>query len=158
MGEICPFRKNFAAQQQLSRRQVNLEGAGTHNRLATYPMTKSLHPAVLSGIALLSFFLPLLAADSFNERERGYVKEMPHAIQKDLDTNYFDPTFHGVDMKSRYQEAETRIQNSKSFREAMESLEWVLDGLNDSHTYLIPPHQPFQIEYGFAFQFYGSNC
>jgi C-terminal processing protease CtpA/Prc len=99
-----------------------------------------------------------VATDNYTERDREYVIEMLHTIQNDLDTKYFDPTFHGVDMKVRFQEAETRIQNAKSHREAMEGLEWVLEGLDDSHTFLIPPLQPFQADYGFEFQFYGNNC
>jgi C-terminal processing protease CtpA/Prc len=97
-------------------------------------------------------------ADNYTDRDRKYVVEMLHTIQNDLDTKYFDPTFHGVDMKGRFLDAEARILNSKSYREAIESLEWVLEGLDDSHTFLIPPLQPFQVDYGFEFQFYGNNC
>ena len=97
------------------------------------------------------------ATDNYADRDRKYVVEMLHTIQNDLDTKYFDQTFHGVDMKARFRVAETRIQTSKSYREAMENLEWVLEGLDDSHTFLIPPLQPFQADYGFEFQFYGNN-
>jgi C-terminal processing protease CtpA/Prc len=99
-----------------------------------------------------------VATDNYTDRDREYAVEMLHTIQNDLETKYFDPTFHGLDMKVRFQEAETRIQNAQSHREAMESLEWVLEGLDDSHTFLIPPLQPFQVDYGFEFQFYGKNC
>jgi len=108
--------------------------------------------------ALLAIPPRLVATDNYSDRDRKYVVEMLHTIQNDLDTRYFDPTFHGVDMKARFQEAEARIQKAKSYREAMESLEWLLEGLDDSHTFLIPPHQPFQADYGFEFQFYGNNC
>ena len=113
---------------------------------------------ILGATALLAIQPRPVATDNYVDRDRKYVIEMLHTIQKDLDTKYFDPTFHGVDMKARFQEAETRIRNSKSYREAMESLEWVLEGLDDSHTFLSPPVQPFQADYGFEFQFYGNNC
>jgi C-terminal processing protease CtpA/Prc len=61
-------------------------------------------------------------------------------------------------MNARFQKAETRIQNAKSYREAIESVEWVLEGLNDSHTHLMPPVQPLRADYGFQFQFYGNGC
>jgi C-terminal processing protease CtpA/Prc len=112
----------------------------------------------LGATALLAIPPCSAATDNYTDRDRKYVIEMLHTIHKDLDARYFDPTFHGVDMKARFLEAETRIQNSKSYREAMESLEWVLEGLDDSHTFLIPPLQPFQVDYGFEFQFYGNNC
>jgi C-terminal processing protease CtpA/Prc len=113
---------------------------------------------IVIGFAVLSILPRLFATDNFSGRDRKYVKQLLHTIQNDLDLHYFDPTFHGVDMKSRSQEAESRIQNSKSYREAWESLEWLLEGLNDSHTFFIPPHQSFQLDYGFAFQFYGNTC
>jgi C-terminal processing protease CtpA/Prc len=116
------------------------------------------HPTLFVGIALLSALPALSGTDNFGVRDQKYVEEMLHTIQTDVDTKYFDPTFHGLDMKARFQEAETRIKNAKSYREAMESLEWALAGLNDSHTFLIPPHQPFEVDYGFASQFYGNNC
>jgi C-terminal processing protease CtpA/Prc len=115
-------------------------------------------PVFLVTTALLAVPPRPVATDNYTDRDRKYVVEMLHTIQNDLDTKYFDPTFHGVDMKARFREAETRIQTSKSHREAMESLEWVLEGLDDSHTFLIPPLQPFQADYGFEFQFYGNNC
>lgn len=115
-------------------------------------------PVCLITAALLSIQIRLVAKDNYSDRDRKYVEEMLHTIQNDLETKYFDPTFHGVDMKARFQEAEARIHSSKSHREAMESLEWVLDGLDDSHTFLIPPGQPFQVDYGFEFQFYGNKC
>jgi C-terminal processing protease CtpA/Prc len=112
----------------------------------------------LIATALLAIPPRFVATDNYADRDRKYVVEMLHTVQNDLDTKYFDPTFHGVDMKARFQEAETRIRNSKSYREAMESLEWVLESLDDSHTFLIPPLQPLQADYGFEFQFYGNNC
>src|ERR1700739_472831 len=114
--------------------------------------------ALLIAANLLAIPPRPVPADNYTDRDRKIVVEMLHSIQNDLDIKYFDPTFHGVDMKGRFLDAETRILNSKSYREAIESLEWVLEGLDDSHTFLIPPLQPFQADYGFEFQFYGNNC
>lgn len=116
-----------------------------------------LSPVVL-GTGFLCACLCLRARDTFSEKDRQQVLEILHTTENDLRTQYYDSSFHGVDLHVRFQQAESRINASKSYLEAIGSVEWAIAGLNDSHTYLIPPSQPFEIDYGFRFQFYGDSC
>jgi C-terminal processing protease CtpA/Prc len=117
---------------------------------------------ILSSLVLGAVFLYsclcVRASETFSEQERLQVLEILHTTENDLRTQYYDPKFHGVDIHARFQQAESRINASKSYLEAIGSVEWAIAGLNDSHTYLIPPAQPFEIDYGFRFQFYGDSC
>ncbi len=114
--------------------------------------------ATICGILFSSYSLPFRAAEKYGDPERRIVLDMVQTVRNDIDTKYYDPTFHGTDMNARFQEAESKIRNSQSYLEGIVTVVWALDGLNDSHTFLIPPPQPFDADYGFRFQFYGSNC
>lgn len=98
------------------------------------------------------------ASKEFRDYERQVVLAMLKETEKDIQNHYYDVTFHGVDMNARFRAAEANIQVVHSYREAINQIEWVLRGLNDSHTVFIPPAQPFDIDYGLEFQFYGDSC
>ena len=102
--------------------------------------------------------IPFRATEKYGERERKIILDMLQTVRNDLHDKYYDPNFHGVDMDARFREAEAKIRDSKSYLEGIVTVEWALDALDDSHTFLIPPPQPFEADYGFRFQFYGNNC
>ena len=107
---------------------------------------------------VLAYPRPGKTANEFSERDRKTTMEILHWVQESVDKNYYDPMFRGVDMSARFREAEAKIQAAASYGDAIESVEWAVQGLNDSQTYLIPPPQPYDFNYGFDFQFYGDDC
>lgn len=100
----------------------------------------------------------LRADEKYGDRDRKDALEMLRSIQNEVDRNYYDPAFHGVDMNLRFKEAAGRIQTAGGYHEAMESIQWALLALDDPQTYLIPPPQPYEFDYGFSFRFYGNDC
>jgi C-terminal processing protease CtpA/Prc len=118
--------------------------------------------SIALGIFSFALFLSQVRRANANEKygdyERQVVLAMLKDAEKDIQEHYYDVTFHGVDMNARFRAAEANILAVHSYREAIGQIEWVLQGLNDSHTVFIPPAQPFDIEYGFEFEFYGNSC
>ncbi|HKC63382.1 MAG TPA: S41 family peptidase, partial [Pyrinomonadaceae bacterium] len=90
------------------------------------------------------------------KRDRGH--EMLMAIKDDLKKNYYDPSFHGMDLDARFKTADERIKNAMSNGDINGIIAQVLVELNDSHTFFIPPTQLVEVDYGFKVQTIGETC
>jgi carboxyl-terminal processing protease len=99
-----------------------------------------------------------LRAQKFDNFERGRVKDMLHAIADDVRKDYYDPKLHGFDFDGRVREAEAKISEADSLGRAFRYLAWALDGLNDSHTYFVPPARINRTDYGWRMQMIGDHC
>jgi C-terminal processing protease CtpA/Prc len=127
-------------------------------KLGAQLLSLSIALGILSFALFLSFVRRANANEKYGDYERQVVLAMLKDAQKDIQNHYYDVTFHGVDMNARFRAAETNIQFVHSYREAIGQIEWALQGLDDLHTVFIPPSQPFDIDYGFEFEFYGNSC
>ena len=75
-----------------------------------------------------------------------------------LKHNYFDPSFHGIDIDERYKKYIEQLKNAKSIPDAYRVIEAYLAGLNDSHTIFIPPPNSNHVAYGFRLKMIGDQC
>src|SRR6266478_1013601 len=80
------------------------------------------------------------------EIERG--RTMLNDIRSDLKKNYYDPGFRGVDIESRFKEADDRIRQATSMGQIFGSIATFLMRLDDSHTFFVPPRRSYRTEYG----------
>src|SRR4029077_6759753 len=71
---------------------------------------------------------------------------------------YYDPTFHGLDIEARFKAADDKIQSATSFGQAFTAIAGALEGLNDSHTFFLPPPRPIKLEYGYEHAMVGDPC
>jgi carboxyl-terminal processing protease len=92
------------------------------------------------------------------ERDRARGKEILGIIRGRIEENYYDPNYHGVDLKARFKTAEERIKNAASNGEIFSIIAGLLDGFNDSHLYFIPPNRTARVEYGWLMQMIGDKC
>jgi C-terminal processing protease CtpA/Prc len=107
--------------------------------------------AALSGAALES----QQKIDSINQdRARAMLRDAYDNVKK----HYYDPKFHGLDIDARYHQFDEKIRNAGSLNQAFGVIAGFLDGLNDSHTFFNPPSRPYQVDYGYRMQIYGSAC
>ena len=90
--------------------------------------------------------------------ERKQVNSALDQISKDVLRYYYDPKLHGVDWDTKVQQAREKIKEEKSLNLAMAHVAAVLDSLNDSHTFLIPPRRPYILDHGWAVQMIGDKC
>src|SRR5947209_5895497 len=92
---------------------------------------------------------------SFN-RQRGL--EILRMVKTDLQKNYYDTEFHGLDIEARFKEAEEMIKKAESNGQIFGIIASVLVQLNDSHTTFLPPSRVARTEYGWQMQAFGDKC
>lgn len=90
--------------------------------------------------------------------DRGRAEDILDITVKEVKKHYYDPALHGLDLEARAKEAKTRIADAQSLGQAFTAIGWMLDGLNDSHTYFIPPMHTIRTEYGWRMQMIGDSC
>jgi len=90
------------------------------------------------------------------ERQRG--QAMLRMVKEDLKRHYYDPTFRGMDVEARFQEAEEKIKQAVSNGQVFGIIAQVLLELNDSHTFFIPPSRTNETDYGWWMQLIGDRC
>jgi carboxyl-terminal processing protease len=93
-----------------------------------------------------------------SDRNRAQVEQMLSAIHDAVKKNYYDPTFHGVDIDTRYQKYEQAIKTAPTLGEAFHVVAAYLSVLHDSHTYFLPPSIDYRFDYGFRMRMIGDHC
>ncbi len=97
-------------------------------------------------------------ADTMTSIQRDQALQMLQDTADKVRKEYYDPTFHGVDLDARYKDAQQRIRSAQSLSEAFGYIAMMVDGLNDSHTFFIPPSRPYQVQDGWEAKFIGEAC
>lgn len=98
------------------------------------------------------------AQQQISSRDREDAEEMLSQIHQLLKQNYYDTSFHGIDIDERYKTYREQIKTTKSIVAAYRVIEAYLAGLNDSHTLFIPPPNSRRVSYGFRLQMIGDKC
>lgn len=111
------------------------------------------------GLSLLLVLVPhVTSAQSLDRIERERALSMLKVVKSELKDNYYDPTFRGMDVETRFKTAEEKIKNATSLGQAFGIIAQTLLDLNDSHTVFIPPRRPERINYGWQMQMIGDKC
>lgn len=90
------------------------------------------------------------------DRDRG--RMMLDIIKNDIKKNYYDPTFHGMDLDTRFKTAEEKIKQATSIGQIFGIIAQAVIELNDSHTMFYPPPRAARTEYGWQMQMIGDAC
>lgn len=90
--------------------------------------------------------------------ERETARSILNDLRQDVLKNYYDPKFRGIDVESRFKEADERIKKATSLNQALGIVAWALEGLHDSHTFFIPPPRPYRLDYGWTATMVGDQC
>ncbi|MFM9905170.1 MAG: S41 family peptidase [Pyrinomonadaceae bacterium] len=90
------------------------------------------------------------------ERERlaSMLKNLKGAIAKD----YYDPTYHGIDLDARVAKAQERLKEVQTTGEGLAVIAQVLIDFNDSHLFFRPPATNIRVEYGWRARMIGDKC
>jgi C-terminal processing protease CtpA/Prc len=88
-------------------------------------------------------------------RDRGRL--MLTVIKKDIKDNYYDRSFHGVDLDAHFKAAEEKIKTANSNGQIFRIIAGALDVFNDSHTFLLPPDRASRTDYGWQMQMIGDK-
>lgn len=109
-------------------------------------------------LALSGAFFPAAAGRAQtlkNDREQGRI--MLGVIKNEIKKNYYDPTFRGIDVESRFRKADEDIKNAASLNEVLGIISDTLLEFKDSHTVFIPPRRAARVEYGWYMQLIGDK-
>ncbi|MGB9071904.1 MAG: S41 family peptidase [Terriglobales bacterium] len=90
--------------------------------------------------------------------DRGRAQVILQVIASDVRKHYYDPKLHGLDWDAKVDEAKKRIDSTQSFNMAMSHIAALLDTLDDSHTFFLPPQHAYQHDYGWQYQMIGGHC
>lgn len=98
------------------------------------------------------------AAQSLTGYDREAGRQMLKMIRLDIEKEYYDPSFRGIDLQGRFGQADERIKNAKSNGEIFGVIAQALLDFDDSHLFFIPPARVARVEYGWQMQAIGDKC
>ncbi len=108
--------------------------------------------------AVLLFTVNFTSAQSLDRIERSRTKDMLKAVKKEIQSNYYDPKFHGIDLDARFKLADEKLDKATSLGQAFGIIAQAVLELNDSHTVFYPPSRAAKFEYGWRMQMIGEKC
>jgi C-terminal processing protease CtpA/Prc len=90
--------------------------------------------------------------------ERDRAQSMLLNIAADVKKHYYDPKLHGLDFDNKVREMKQKIDQVETSDRALSEVAALLDLLNDSHTYFLPPRHIYRHDYGWEAQIIGDRC
>jgi carboxyl-terminal processing protease len=99
----------------------------------------------------------VMAKQEFTPHDIEFTESMLSQVHDTLKHNYYDPSFHGVDVDQRFKNYADQIKTAKTTVAAYRVIEAYLAGLDDSHTAFIPPPNSKLVTYGFRFKMIGDQ-
>ncbi len=72
--------------------------------------------------------------------------------------NYYDPTYHGVDLDTTYKQLDARMNASQTINDSFRVIAAFLLQLHDSHTFFQPPMRTNHSTLGYEMEMVGDKC
>jgi C-terminal processing protease CtpA/Prc len=94
---------------------------------------------------------------TLSKNDRELMLTMLRAIRDDVAKHYYDPSFHGIDLKARFKDAEARLKTTAAFNDGMSTLAEFLTQFDDSHTTFLPPNRRVRVDYGWQMAMVGDK-
>ncbi len=125
------------------------------------PRNLALSAHRLLSAALVALMLALAVASpaaaqglSAIDRERAH--GMLDVIKGEVKKSYYDPAFHGVDVETRFKQAQEKVKQASSLGQAFSIIAQALLDFDDSHTFFVPPRRAATVDYGWQMQMVGD--
>jgi len=93
-----------------------------------------------------------------NRVEQEQARSILRQVEETIEKNYFDPSLRGYDLHARFQEADKKINDAPTLVAGLGVINWAVEGLNDSHTFFIPPARNVVVYSGWQMQMVGADC
>jgi carboxyl-terminal processing protease len=90
--------------------------------------------------------------------DRDLAQGMLQVIANEVRKHYYDPKLHGVNWDAKVAEQKQKIDKADSMGMALSKIAGLLDNLNDSHTFFLPPQRTNRYDYGWQYQMVGERC
>ncbi len=110
-------------------------------------------------LVLLCAFNPVISALAQDmDNERGRHQEILARIKDDVQKNYYDPSYKGIDLEAKYKVAKEKIRKAGSIGQMSSIIAQFLIDFDDSHLFFFPPGRADKVSYGFDFSMVGDKC
>jgi C-terminal processing protease CtpA/Prc len=114
---------------------------------------------LLAILATLCGLVPVAGwSQQYTKSDRELAESMLRDTDADVQKQYYDSKFHGIDWRARVQEARKNIATARSMDDAVSEIAALLDSLHDSHTSLLLPPRTQVHDYGFQMEMIGDRC
>jgi C-terminal processing protease CtpA/Prc len=110
------------------------------------------------GLGAFLVAVPDAFAQKLSKLEIEQWRNMMRNVKSELKSNYYDRTFHGMDVDERFKLADEKMQQAESISQLGGIIAQVLLDLNDSHTRFAPPFRNSRVEYGWQMKPVGADC
>jgi C-terminal processing protease CtpA/Prc len=108
-------------------------------------------------LSLVFLISPPAGAQSLSvNREMG--RSMLATIQNDIKKNYYDASFHGIDLAAHFKAADEKIKEAKDLNEVLGIIAATVMEFNDSHTFFLPPQRSARVEHGWQLLMIGDKA
>src|SRR6266849_4511827 len=87
-------------------------------------------------------------AQTIGSYEKGRGQTMLDQVKNDIESHYYDPKFHGIDLNAICKEASEKIKSAQSNGQIMGIIAQAVLNLEDSHTFFLPPGREATTDYG----------
>ena len=109
-------------------------------------------------VSIVCFLSVFASQASFAQDERSLHQSILKTIRKDIEENYYDPKYHGVDIDASFKKAAEFIKNAKSVEEMTDIITRFLYQFDDSHLFYMPPRSTTSVDYGWKIQMIGDKA
>jgi carboxyl-terminal processing protease len=123
------------------------------------------HSRVCSLVMLSALFVGGTAVRLYSQQPQrldsldlDYAHSMLHQAYQDVAKNYYDPTYHGLDLQAVYHQYDAKLNSARSVGESYRIIAAFLDKLHDSHTFFVPPSRSNRSTMGFHTEMVGDKC
>jgi carboxyl-terminal processing protease len=106
----------------------------------------------LSGAGLLA------QQPSLSPHDRDLVLTMLRRARADVERYYYDPSFHGVDLKAQLAQSERHLKAATTLADAFAIVSDFLFQFDDSHTVFVPPTAGRMVDYGWQMAMVGDRA
>jgi len=108
--------------------------------------------------AVLLIFIFIGVSFSQDLRDERIVHQsILKVLKSEIEDNYFDPKFGGVNLAENYKSANEALKSATSSGEMTNIISGFLYAFDDSHLFFLPPKSTVKVEYGWEMQFYGDK-
>lgn len=103
----------------------------------------------------------VLAQSSPQNLDSNTAKHVEDMLRKgylEVQKNYFDKNYKGVNWDANYAQYEAKMKQITSLAQGLSLVAGLMMTLDDSHTFFAPPPRPVRVEYGFRLQMIGDRA
>jgi len=104
------------------------------------------------------FFAAQASFPQINGTDRSQAIGLLEMTRSAIKENYYDPTYHGVDIDFVFEQAKERMKVAPTRDALMLTIASDVLTLDDSHTTFLPPVRAAEVEYGWTAGVIGDDC